>query len=493
MDFEFDVLVIGAGVLGCFTARNLMRYNLKVALLERNPDVCMEISRANTAVVYAGYDTKPGTLKTELCLKANKDFAHLCEELDVDFVRCGSLMVAYGKGSVERLQKKLEQGAENGVAGLRLLNRQETLALEPNLSPDIMAALYAPTVGTVNPWALGIAAAENAVENGARIFLNHNVSALQKTEGGYLVSAGGRLFKAGAVVNCAGLSADKVSELAAKPYFRLKPTRGEYLLLDGKATSMVRHVIFQEKEDNGKGITIVPTTEGNMLIGASESAMGDEESFVTTTDGLKHLQKQAEELVPSLSLESMIRSFGSLRPNAFWTEADPETEVITISDKSITSFIINEPEDMPGLINLAGIKTPGLTCANEIGKYTAGLVLAHFGNIAPNPHFNPVVEKRVRFARLPLNEQQALAQKKPAYGRIVCRCGQITEGEVVAAIRMKVGATTVDGVKRRASTCLGRCQGGFCTERVMEILARELHTGVKDIRKDKANSYIIIK
>ncbi len=495
MDYSYDVVVIGAGVLGCFTARNLMRYNLKVALLERNPDVCMEMSRANTAVVYTGYDTKPGTLKTELCLKANKEFGKLCEELDVDFDRCGSLMVAYGEESLRRLQKKLEQGGMNGVRDLKLISREEALAMEPGLSPDIIAALYAPDTGTVNPWALGIAAAENAVENGVSLFLGHTVTAIKKAKAGYLVSAGESIFTAKVVVNCTGLSTHKVSELVAAPCFRIVPTRGEYLVLDTRAEAVcpVRHVIFQENEDKSKGIDIVPTTDGKILIGASESELKGEdgETFATTNEGLDYLSKNAKALMPSLPLESVIRSFGTLRPNPFWVETDPQTGEIMISDRSINNFIIGEPDNMPGLINLVGIKTPGLTCSDEIGKYTVGLIISRLGEVSHNPGFNPTVRKRIRFAKLSIDEQKLLASQNKAYGRIVCRCGQVTEAEVVEAIHMKVGAKTIDGVKRRAGTCLGRCQGSFCTERIMEILSRELKIDISNIRKDKPNSYVI--
>lgn len=492
MNDEFDVLIIGAGLMGCFTARSLMRRRLSVAILERNPDVCMEMSRANTAIVYAGYDTKPGTLKTELCLRANKHFAQLCEELDVDFVRCGSLMTAEGEKSEEKLRKKFSQGLENGLANLKLLSREEALALEPSLSPAVTMALYSPDTGTVNPWALCVAAAENAVENGAQLYLNHAVTAIRKTEDCFLVEAGGRQFQAKTVVNCAGLSVDRVSELAARPYFRIRPTRGEYLVLDPRTEGQIRHIVFQETEEKHKGLTLVPTTDGSLLLGASETERDPEgePDFATTPDGLQALRERAAAFIPSLPLSMVIRSFGSLRPNPFWLETDSEGNP-RVSDKKISSFVIGSPEDVPGLFNLVGIKTPGLTCSDEIGSHVAGLVLSYLGGAEENPAFRPNVTKRIRFRTLTVPEQQELARRNPAYGRIVCRCNQITEAEVVEAVHRTVGATTVDGVKRRAGTGLGRCQGGFCTERILELLARELHVPPSEVRKDKPGSYLI--
>jgi len=491
MSKTFDVVIIGAGVLGCFTARNLMRYYLKVAILERNPDVCMEISRANTSIVYPGYDTKPGTLKTELTIKANRNFDTICEELDVEFVRCGSLMVAYGERSMNVLHEKLQQGIENGVRGLKILSREETLEMEPNLSPEIVGSLYSPDTGTVNPWELGIAAAENAVDNGAELFLEHEVTGIKKENGLFKVTAGDEVFEAKVVVNCAGRSTHKISELIAAPYFRIVPTRGEYLVLDTKSEPVVSHVIFQEAEKKIKGVDIVPTTDGKILIGASESELRGEENFATTNEGLEFLHRRARAVLPSIPLSNVIRSFGTLRPNPFHAEVNPETGKVVISDRSIHNFMIGEPVDVPGLINLVGIKTPGLTCSNEIGRYTAELVVSRIGDVKRNTGFNPYVKKRIRFSRLSPGEQKALAEKNRAYGRIVCRCGKITEGEVLDAINMKVGAKTVDGVKRRAGTCLGRCQGSFCTERIMEILSRELGISTESIRKDKRNSWIV--
>jgi glycerol-3-phosphate dehydrogenase len=491
MNDEFDVLIIGAGLMGCFTARSLMRRRLSVAILERNPDVCMEMSRANTAIVYAGYDTKPGTLKTELCLRANKHFAQLCEELDVDFVRCGSLMTAEGEKSEEKLRKKFSQGLENGLANLKLLSREEALALEPSLSPAVTMALYSPDTGTVNPWALCVAAAENAVENGAQLYLNHAVTAIRKTEDCFLVEAAAGSFRPKPSSTARGFPS--TGSVSWQPGLFPHPPHARGIPRAGPRTEgQIRHIVFQETEEKHKGLTLVPTTDGSLLLGASETerAPEGEPDFATTPDGLQALRERAAAFIPSHPLSMVIRSFGSLRPNPFWLETDSEGNP-RVSDKKISSFVIGSPEDVPGLFNLVGIKTPGLTCSDEIGSHVAGLVLSYLGGAEENPAFRPNVTKRIRFRTLTVPEQQELARRNPAYGRIVCRCNQITEAEVVEAVHRTGGATTVDGVKRRAGTGLGRCQGGFCTERILELLGRELHVPPSEVRKDKPGSYLI--
>ena len=533
---SFDVAVVGGGVLGCFLARNLTRYKLSIAVIEKNTDVCTEITRANTAIIYSGYDNKPGSIKAKMCVDANRDFDRLCSELGVPFLRCGSLMSALGPRGEDVLRKKYEQGLLNGVPGLKLLSRAEALAIEPSLNPKITMALYSPTVGTVNPWELGIAAIENAVDNGARLFLNTEVTGITPTAGGYLIytkskshTSAGKGYannlenidlphpaegfvtycdsgeiSARAIVNCAGLFADKVSEMIAPPYFRIAPTRGDYIMLDTKAGGMMRHINFLEPEDGGKGATIVPTVDGNIMLGPSEEPLddlpeepftpGNRPAFPTTDSGLEFVRRMSKELVPGIPLEYTIRSFAALRPNPKLVEYDASGEVI-LSERSINDFFIGSPEGHPLLINLAGIKTPGLTCANEIGIHVTDMLLErlqeHFGEchreIEENAEYNPIRLAKSRFSRLKSEEQKVLTGSQ----RIICRCRQVTEEEVRNAIRRTAGATTVDGVKRRAGTCMGRCQGSYCTQNVIEILAEELGIGVSDIRKDSAGAYML--
>jgi glycerol-3-phosphate dehydrogenase len=467
---EFDVAVIGAGLLGCFAARALAGYKLKVVLLEKAEDVCSGISKANTAIVYAGYDTKPQTLKTKMCLHANAGFEQLCQELDVRFCRCGSLMVCWGERGAEVLRQKYRQGRINGVPGLRLLSRGQVLALEPQLSPDVYLGLFAPGSGTVNPFELAIAAYENALANGCRVFFSQQVQRIDKEQGSYLLYSGQRAFRARAIINCAGLFADSIQELVSPPTIRLEPQKADYYLLDNKVQGLIRHIIFHEPEDGGKGLTLVPTVDGNLLIGPSEQQAEGKEDYATSSQGLEFLQYWCGKVVPQLPLEQIIRNFASLRPNPYVVAANGEGGYQLLRDKSISSFGLTRPAGCPRFISLMGIKTPGLTCAEELGRYAADSIAAELGG-EPRADFDPCRQAIPRLAKLDFAARQRLIKGNPAYGRIVCRCRSVSEGEIVEAIHR--GGSSINGVKRRVGAGMGRCQGSYCLQRVAELIARE--------------------
>lgn len=485
---HYDVIVIGGGVLGCFAARSLMRYNLRAAVLEQREDVCTGISRANTAIVYSGYDSKPNTMKSLLCVKANETFTDLCRDLGVKFSRCGSLMVCFGTRGAKVLQEKYEQGLENGVPGLQLLSGDEVLALEPNLNPAVYAGLLAPTTGTINPWELGIAAYENARQNGCDFFFNNKATCITRQETGFVIETGNDIFFAKGIINCAGLFADEIKEMLSAPSVRIIPERADYYILDNKLQGHIRHVIFHEPEEKGKGLTLVPTVDGNILVGPSEQPGGDKESFSTTPQGLAFLDKLCQEVVPKLQMEYVIRNFGSLRPNPYYVEKNEAGDYILLP-KSVSSFIVSEDENLPKFISLIGIKTPGLTCSNELGQYVAGKMAAMLNMTTVNPNFDPIRTPSPHLASLSLEERCKLVEQNPAYGTIVCRCQGISEGEILNAIHR--GATTVDGVKRRTGTGMGRCQGSFCTHRILELLAQELQRPIESITKDGRNSCVL--
>ena len=431
---QYDAVVIGGGILGCFVARNLRRCNISVLLLEKEEDVCKGITRANSAIVYAGYDNKPGSLKAELTVRGNANMGRLCEELDVPFSRCGSLLVTYDAYSVSRLEKKLKNGIQNGVPGVRLLSGEEAEAMEPMLKPGVVAALYAPSTGTVNPWQLGIAAFENAAANGAEVRLNTAVCGIRECDQGFVVETCEDTYRCKMVYNCAGLSADKVQELAFPPSVRLELDGAEYLVLD-KNAQKPSLVIFHQAESCGKGITAIPCTEGNLLISGVRKPLGV--PFGTTAEGLRELHTATKELIPDADLSKVIRSFGAVRPN-------PHRE----NGESISDFSIDNPA--PGFYSLIGIKTPGLTCANELGLYLAEKA-ADFLQAEKNEAFDP--RRKGLFAK---------------DNEIICQCEQITRAEIMEAIRR--GATTVDGVKRRVGSGMGRCQGGRCTLKIEKLL-----------------------
>ena len=431
---QYDAVVIGGGILGCFVARNLRRWNISVLLLEKEEDVCKGITRANSAIVYAGYDNKPGSLKAELTVRGNANMAALCEELDVPFSRCGSLLVTYDEASVPRLEKKLKNGIQNGVPGVRLLSGEEAEAMEPMLKPGVVAALYAPSTGTVNPWQLGIAASENAAANGAEVRLNTAVCGIRECDQGFVVETCEDAYRCKMVFNCAGLSADKVQELAFPPSVRLELDGAEYLVLDKNASKPSR-IIFHQAQTCGKGITAIPCTEGNLLISGVRKPLGI--PFGTTAEGLRELHTATKELLPDADLSKVIRSFGAVRPN-------PHRE----NGERISDFSIDNPA--PGFYSLIGIKTPGLTCANELGLYLAEKAAA-FLRAEKNKEFNP--------------RREGIFEKD---SEIICQCEQITRAEIMEAIRR--GATTVDAVKRRVGSGMGRCQGSRCTLKIEKLL-----------------------
>jgi len=438
-----DAIVIGGGILGCMTARNLRRFEISTLLLEKEGDVCTGITRANSAICYAGYDNKPGSLKAELTVRGNANMGLLCEELEVPFSRCGSLLVTYDAESVPKLEKKLRNGIKNGVPDLRLLTGSEAEAMEPMLAQGVAAALYAPSTGTVNPWQLGIAAFENALQNGAQAKLNAEVTLIEPVSEGFVVQTAQENYHARMVFNCAGLFADKVHELAFEPSVRLQLDSAEYLVLDKHAKKPSR-IIFHQAERCGKGITAIPCVEGNLLISGVRKPLY--KPFATTAEGLQELHMATGELLPEADLGMVIRSFGAVRPN-------PYTE----TGESLHDFCIQSP--VPGFFSLIGIKTPGLTASNELGLYLAKQAAEYLG-ATENAAFEP--------------RRPAIAKKEePDYYEIICQCEHITRGEILEAIRR--GATTVDGVKRRLGTGMGRCQGARCMGEIAKLLRK---TGV---------------
>ena len=437
---HYDAIVIGGGILGCMTARNLRRFDISTLLLEKEEDICTGITRANSAIVYAGYDNKPGSLKAELTVRGNANMGMLCEELEVPFSRCGSLLVTYDRDSVPKMERKYRNGVKNGVPGLRLLTGAEAEAMESMLKTGVAAALYAPSTGTVNPWQLGIAACENAIHNGAEVLLNAEVMRIRPGKSGYVIETGQDAFSCAMVFNCAGLFADKVQELAFEPSVRLELDGAEYLVFDHLVPKPER-IIFHQAQSCGKGITAIPTTEGNLLIRGVRQPM--DIPFATPAEGLRELHAATKDLLPDVELSQVIRSFGAVRPNPCVATGD-----------SLHDFGIENPA--PGFYSLIGIKTPGLTASHELGLLLAEKAAVFLG-AAKRPNFDP--------------RRKAISEKD---NDIICQCEQITRAEIIEAIRR--GATTVDGVKRRVGSGMGRCQGSRCTYEIEKLL-EEYHNG----------------
>lgn len=461
----YDTVVIGGGLLGCFCALNLARCSLKTLLLEKREDVCTGISKANTAVIYPGYDNRPGTLKTTLTLKANRDFEKLCKKLNVSFSRCGSLLISEGPKGRQTVEKKYRQGIENQVPGLKLLSARELSELEPGLTPKASLGLYAPSVGTVHPWELCIAAWEAAKELGAQTLFHSEVTGICKKDAYFHLEINHKhTVLSRSVINCAGILADQVQALYTEPLIRIRPELAEYMLFEPEKKDLLRHIIFYETEEKGKGISLVPTLNGKILAGPVNRP-ADADSLLSTSDaGLKKLLAESEKILPKIAGKKKLRSFSGLRPNPY-DPADPQRNLRGMEP------LITDTKD--GLISLIGIKTPGLTCSHELGKLIRDKVLDFL-------NADPVIKE------IPPRPVFREYSENPACQKILCRCEGITSGEVLDAIQR--GATTIDGVKKRTGSGMGLCQGSHCSPRIAEILSSTLSVPMEQITKDGPGS-----
>lgn len=470
----YDVVIVGAGVVGCSVAAYLSRYQMKLAVLEKENDVSMGSTRANSAIVHAGYDPLPGTLMARYNVRGSQLYPELCEKLSVPFKQIGSFVLAFSPEEDKAVQKLYDRGVANGVEGLRILSKEETLEKEPALSDKITSALYAPTGAIVSPWKFTIAMAENACENGAEFFFDHPVTGIQKTENGFLVTAGRETFETRIVINAAGTRSDQINDMAAPHSFTIHPNKGQYYVLDKNQGQVVHSVIFQCPSKVGKGVLVSPTVDGNLIVGPDAVDVSSPDDCSTDRDGLQFVVNQAMRSTSAFNLREAIRNFAGVR-------AATETD----------DFIIGPVDGVPGFFNLGGIKSPGLTSAPAIGE-DMPRILAESGFTFPKKENCTDCRDAVIFHTLSHKERAEIIKKNPLYGRIICRCETITEGEIVDALHRPLPPHTIDGVKRRCGCGLGRCQGGFCGPRVQEIIARELNLNYMDIEKDKTGSYILL-
>lgn len=448
-----DAVVIGGGVLGCFAARNLRRWNISTVLIEAREDICTGISRANSAIIYSGCDHRYGSLKAAMSVRTNAAFEGMCEELELPFSRCGSLMTATGPRGEAVLRKKLDQGLKNGVPGVRILSGDAARELEPMLSSAVTAALYAPSTGTTSPWQMCFAAYENALDNGCEAMLNAPVRAIHRVAEGYVLETDAGEVHCRVVINCGGMHADRIQELVFEPSVRIRADASDYIMLE-EGIPAPKHVIMEEHED-GKGMSAVPTVEGRLMLVSPAREVGDT-PFATDAESLAHLRMLAAELLPDLDASKTMRSFAAVRPNPYRVENPLE---------GIHGFAIENPG--PGFYSLIGIKTPGLTCAEELGLYLAGQA-AQYLDAGINPFFEPRRKAIPALRRMGFGERAALAARDLDFADVVCRCEGITRGEIKEAVRR--GAVSVDGVKRRIGSGMGVCQGSRCRSLIEEIL-----------------------
>lgn len=471
----YDVIIIGAGVSGAFAARELSRYNVSVCLIDKEADVAVGTSKANSAIIHAGYDAKYGSLKARLNVRGNKLMDQITGELAVPYSKTGSLVLCFDESDMYKLYELKENGELNGVEDLRIMAADELQELEPNISKKAVAALYAPSAGIICPFELTLGAAENAVENGAHIKLECEVKDISFENNRFILKTNDGQLESRYLVNAAGLFADSISRMAGDSTFSIRPRKGENLLFDKKAGNIVNKVIFQLPSQKGKGVLVTPTVHGNLLAGPTAEEIDEKNELSTSQVGLAKVINAAKTSVPDLNIKEVITSFAGLR-------AGPSTG----------DFIIKASDINNKLIHAAGIESPGLTAAPAIGEMVVELLRENGLALTPKEDFIPIRKKPIRFTELDQNQIEETIKNDSRYGRIVCRCEKVTEGEVTACIHSVIGARNLDGVKRRTRSGAGRCQGGFCTPRVVEILSRELDIPMEEVTKNGGKSRLLI-
>ena len=482
---KYDVIVIGAGVVGAMTARFLSQYKLDILLIDKEADVGTETSSANSAIVHAGYDAHHGTLKAEMSVEGNRLWATVAQELNVAFKRCGTYVVAIGPDELPKLDPLLENGRKNGVPALDIISGEEMRLREPSLNPDASGALWAPTGGVIDVFGATVAAAENAVMNGVTLKLNTAFEDFIMEDSRIVgIETNQGEFRSRWVVNSAGLYADWVMHQAGvRPEFEITPRRGEYFVFDPNMVQ-VGVVLFPVPSKISKGIVVTTTTHGNTMIGPNAENIEDKENTAVTEDGMSEVAQGALKMVPSLDLRHVIATFAGLRAGGNAPSPNPDVHYNR-------DFIIEIPDEVEGLVNLGGIESPGLTSAPAIAQRVIDLLKEAGEELEPKPNWNRIRPARPSFHDMSNEERALLVQKDPRYGRIVCRCEEVTEGEIIAEIHAPIPATTYDAIKRRTWCGTGRCQGGFDMPRVVEILSEELGVPRDQVTKKGGASHFL--
>lgn len=469
MNEQFDVLIVGAGAVGCAIARELSRYTLSIGVVDKCCDVGGGTSGRNSAVVHAGFNNKPGTLMAQLCVEGNENFEALCKELDVPYKKTGKLLVAFNESEMQTLQKLLRQGEENGCKGLHMVDRETVQRLAPNVGG--VGGLHSPNTAIFDPFLYTVSLAENAVANGTRFFLNNRVVAVKKDNDLFSVTTSRGIFKTRVLVNAAGMFSDKISAMVGVDEYRIYPCRGEYLILDKIANDYLTIPVYPAptQGNSGLGIHLTPTIHGNLLVGPNAEHIIDHLDFSTVSETQDKLFEAAQKLLPVLQKKDIIGTFAGTRPKL----ASPE-------EGGFRDFVIKEEPSVPNFINLVGIESPGMTASMPIGKRVSGMVCKILQPDV-NPHFCGKHKNILRFAEQTPERKAELIAQDPDYGEVICRCQQITKKEICQAIENPMGVKTISGIKYRAWPTTGRCQGGYCLTRIVEILNKEYGVSVEDV------------
>ena len=473
---DYDAVVIGGGVIGSAIIRYLSLYNMKTLLVEKEEDISSGTTKANSGIVHAGYDPEPGTLKAKLNVKGAKMIKEESGKLHFDYKVNGAMVVSFSSNDDYKIDELYERGIKNGVEDMEIISGDEARRLEPNLSENITKCLYLKSSAIVCPFSLTQALSENAYENGAEFKFNTKVENVEKTEGGYKITTNsGTTITTRAVINAAGVYGDTINNMVSEKKLHITPRRGSYMLFDNETQGMFNSTIFQLPSSKGKGVLVTPTVHGNLMIGPNSVDIPDKDDTSTTAFDLDYISKEALRTTPSIPFRKVITSFSGLRAH-----------------EDSGDFIVGEAEDAPGFFNATGIESPGLSSSLSIGEMVARMVADRLGIEKKE---NPVLERKAapRPKEMSIDERNELIKSNPSYGRIVCRCEEISEGEIIDAITRPLGARSLDGVKRRVRAGMGRCQGGFCSPKVMELIEKYASIPFDEITKNSKGSNITME
>ncbi len=470
----YDVAVVGGGVIGGLVLRELARYDIKAVMLEKEADVASGSSKSNTGIVHAGFDAVEGSLKARFNVLGAKMMENVCAELGVKYKKNGSLVVAYAEEELPEIKKLYDRGVSNGVPDMEILDQASLRKLEPNIADNAVGALYAKSAGIVCPYGLTVASIGNAMDNGASLICEFEVSSITKDGENFIItSSDGKTVSAKVVINCAGMYSDKVASLIGDNSFKINARKGEYILLD-KSNFSLERTVFSCPTKAGKGIVVTKTVDGNALLGPTSVEIPDKADKTTTADGLNEVSVKASAMVKGLPFGNTISSFAGLR---------------AYSDRH--DFIIENSKVDKNFISVAGIESPGLTASPAIAKFVVGELVSSLIDLKPKANFNPIRKAEYFFKNLSIQEKNEIIKKDPSYGKIICRCEQITLGEILTAIRENPKAKTVDAVKKRTRAGMGRCQGGFCQPTIAKIIADELGIDITEVTKSGFDSYLL--
>lgn len=480
MNILYDVVIIGGGVVGSSIARELSKYKLKICVLEKELDVCCETSGRNSGVLHAGFNNKPGSLMAKFCVEGNKEFDKVAEELNIPFNRSGKLVVGFTEEDKEKLMKMKDQGEANGIEGLEIIDKERIKELSPYVDGNF--ALYSPSTGILNPFIYTIAMAENAKENGVDYYLDNEVIDISRKDNIYEIKTIQGIFKSRWIINSAGLNSDKIGKMLGIKEYTIHPCRGEYFILDqkvGEYLNMPAYPVPNPKE-GGLGIHLTPSIDGNVFIGPSNEYIDSKEDYKTTKETMDLLIKDGGRIFPHIKKEHFIRNFSGIRP-----------KLVGKNQGGYGDFVIELREDIPNIVNLTGIESPGLTSAVPIGKYVANLI-SQKENLEKNPHFNKYRKGIISFKDQPLEIKRKLIEEDENYGEIICRCETITKAEIIEAINNPLGVETVTGIKYRTRAMMGRCQGGYCQTRIAKLIKEEKNKKEEEILYSRKNSNMFV-